>query len=290
MYKSVLATFLAGIIALSISTASADLISDRITLTVRGKGPDVILIPGLTCSAAVWDATAAHLTGHYRLHIVQVDGFAGSPPRANAQGPVLQPTVDALDAYIKTNKLKSPSVIGHSLGGTMGMMLAIQHPEDVGRLMIVDSLPFSGLLFGANDVGSATPMAAKMREETLNESHEAYARAEKRFIRILVKSEEGRKLVTGWATASDKTVVARATYDDLTTDPRPQLGEIKAPVTILYPWDSTSSYSQDDTDGFYQQNYAALPNKKMVRIDGSYHFIMLDQPEAFFVQVDAFLK
>jgi pimeloyl-ACP methyl ester carboxylesterase len=33
-----------------------------------------------------------------------------------------------------------------------------------------------------------------------------------------------------------------------------------------------------------------LPNKTMVRIDGSFHFIMLDQPDVFAAQVDAFLK
>ena len=85
-------------------------------------------------------------------------------------------------------------------------------------------------------------------------------------------------------------MVAQAFYEDSTIDLRPKLQDIKTPVTILYPWDSSSPYSQPDTDAFYQQNFAALPNKKMVRIDGSYHFIMLDQPEKFLEQVDAFLK
>ena len=137
----------------------AETLSDRITVTVRGTGPDVVLIPGLASSSAVWDATATHLEAHHRLHIVQVAGFAGSFPRANAQGPVIQPTVEAIDAYIKTNKLKAPTVIGHSLGGLMGMLLAIQHPEDVGKLMIVDSLPFFGVLTGASAVAEATPRA-----------------------------------------------------------------------------------------------------------------------------------
>src|ERR1700750_302124 len=98
--------------------------TDRITVTVKGKGPDVILIPGLTCSIAVWDATVKQLEGHYRLHLVQVAGFAGAPSQANAKGPIIQPTVSALDAYIKANKLNKPGVIGHSMGGLMGMMLA----------------------------------------------------------------------------------------------------------------------------------------------------------------------
>lgn len=263
--------------------------SDRITVTVRGHGSDIVLIPGLTCSSAVWDTTANHLQGHYRLHLVQVDGFAGTRAQANAQGPVVQPTIDAIDAYIKANKLKSPKVIGHSLGGTMGMMLALQHPEDVSSLMIVDALPFSGMMFGADDMKSAIKTGAELRDKTLKESQEHYARDEKKFLRILVKSPDGRELATQWAVTSDKSVVARATYDDMTTDLRPQLQYIKIPVTILYPWDSKSPYSQDQTDWFYRQNYAALPNKTFARIDNSYHFIMLDQPDAFLKQVDKFV-
>src|SRR3954463_482521 len=146
MHKTKLISFLIAVMAWH-SSSIADTVSDRISVTVRGKGPDVVLIPGLASSSAVWDATAARLEARYRLHVVQVAGFAGSPPHANAQGPIIQPTVDAIDAYIKTNKLKAPRVIGHSLGGMMGLMLALRHPEDTGKLMIVDSLPFFSVLF-----------------------------------------------------------------------------------------------------------------------------------------------
>jgi pimeloyl-ACP methyl ester carboxylesterase len=290
MLKSTFPALLIAVLAWQASAAIAEPVSDRITVTVRGTGPDVVLIPGLTCSSAVWDATATRLEGHYRLHIVQVAGFAGSPPRANAQGPVIQPTVDALDAYIKANKLTSPRVIGHSLGGLMGMMLAVQHPDDVGKLMIVDSLPFFSALFGANDAAAVAPQAAAMRDRTLNETQDAYAQGERQFLPSLVKSPEGLKAATAWAIASDKSVVARATYEDMTTDLRSRLHEIQVPVTMLYPWDPSTGLPQAAVDGLYRQNFAPLPNKTMVRIDGSLHFIMLDQPDAFAAQVDAFLK
>lgn len=288
MRKSIFAVLLATLV--SCVSVSADTVSNRITVTVRGKGPDVVLIPGLTCSSAVWDATAKRLEGHYCLHLVQVAGFAGSPASANAKGPIIQPTVDAIDAYIKTNKLKAPKVIGHSIGGLMGMMLALQHPEDVDKLMIVDSLPFFSVLFGANNAAAAEPQAAMMRDMTLAQSQEAYAQSEKEFIPSLVKSPEGIKEVTEWAVASDKSVVARAMYEDMTTDIRPQLSKIKIPVTLLYPYDPSAGFSQAAVDGIYQSNFAALPNKTLFRVDNSRHFIMLDQPEVFAARVDEFLK
>jgi pimeloyl-ACP methyl ester carboxylesterase len=281
---------LATVLALQLCATFAEPVSDRITVTVRGQGPDVVLIPGLASSGAVWDATARHLEGRYRLHIVQIAGFAGAPSRANAQGPVIQPTLDALDAYIKTNKLKSPKVIGHSLGGLMGMMLALQHPEDAGKLMIVDSLPFFSALFGADDAAAARPQAAAMRDNILNETQDSYAQGEREFLRSLVKSPEGLKAATQWAISSDKSVVARAMYEDMTTDLRPKLHEIKTPVTMLYPWDASTGMPQTAVDGLYRENFASLPNKMMMRIDNSFHFIMLDQPDAFAARVDAFLK
>jgi pimeloyl-ACP methyl ester carboxylesterase len=133
--------------------------STRITVTVQGQGPDVILIPGLASSAHVWDVEAAKLKGRYRLHQIQVAGFAGAPAGANASGLIVQPTVDEIDAYIRAARLNHPAVIGHSLGGLMGLMLAQQHPDDVGRLMIVDSLPWYGRLMGP----SATMAAVTRR-------------------------------------------------------------------------------------------------------------------------------
>ena len=271
-------------------TAVADAVSDRITVTVRGHGPDVLLIPGLATSSAVWDATASHLENHFRLHIVQVAGFAGSPPQANAQGPVLQPTVEAIDAYIKTNKLQAPKVIGHSLGGLMAEMLAIQHPEDVGGLMIVDALPFYGALFGAKDASAVAPQAAAMRDSVLAQTQDDYAKSETAFVRVLVKSPDGYKLASKWAVASDKSVVARAMYEDMTTDIRPQLNRIKTPVMILHAWDTLAGIPQAASDRLYEESYAALPNKKIIRIDDSLHFIMLDQPDKFAAEVDTFLK
>jgi pimeloyl-ACP methyl ester carboxylesterase len=290
MRRSIFVILLIGFLAWHVPIAIADPGSDRITVTVRGKGPDVVLIPGLACSIAVWDATAARLEGHYRLHLVQVAGFAGSPPQANAKGPVIQPTVEAIDAYIKTNKLKAPKVIGHSIGGLMGLPLALQHPEDVGSLMIVDSLPFYGALLGAKDVAAVTPQAAAMRDSVLAETPDAYAQGERSHLPTLVKSPEGRQAATRWAIASDQSVVARALYEDMTTDLRPGLHEIKTPVTMLYPWDPTTGEPQATVDALYRDSFDPLSNKSMVRIVGSLHFIMLDQPAQFAAQVDAFLK
>ena len=265
--------------------------SDRIIVAVTGQGPDVILIPGLASSAHVWDATVVHISAHHRVHVVQVAGFAGTPAGSNASGPVFEPLVEAIHSYIAANHLQGAAVIGHSLGGTIAMRLAIAHPGDAGKIMIVDSLPYVGMMFGPQmTVPLVQPQATMIRDQTVNGTQEAYAAAEPSQMARLIKSHNAEaEAAIAAASASDHRVVGQALYDDLVTDLRPDISKIAVPVTMLYPWDQTSGAPQQVFDTLYTNAYAPLPHGKVERIDGSYHFIMIDQPAVFLTKVDAFL-
>ena len=70
---------------------SAAYVPTRFTVVDAGTvgKPDVVMIPGLASSRAVWDGEVKLLGPNYRLHILQVDGFAGAPVGGNAAGPML---------------------------------------------------------------------------------------------------------------------------------------------------------------------------------------------------------
>jgi pimeloyl-ACP methyl ester carboxylesterase len=258
-----------------------------------GKGSDVLLIPGLSSSRDVYAAEAKLLSSNYRLHLVQIAGFAGDPAGPNATGPILAPVVEQLHQYIVTNKLQPIPVIGHSMGGLLGLMLAQTHPDDVSRLLIVDALPFYALVFAPEaTVDAVRPQATAMRDQIIAAPSDVYAAMAAQTASFLVLNPDARKSVAANSIASDRTVMANAMYEDLTTDLRPALPGIKTPATLLYPFDATA-VGPDSTakiDAVYTTAYSTMPNLKMHRIDNSRHFIMYDQPAAFDKAVQAFLK
>ena len=107
--------------------------SDRLIVAARGEGPDIILVHGLGAHADVWSAIADSLDESFRIHVVQMNGFAGVPAAANADGPVAAPVAEELARYIREQKLERPGIIGHSMGGTIAMMLAARHPDVAAR-------------------------------------------------------------------------------------------------------------------------------------------------------------
>jgi pimeloyl-ACP methyl ester carboxylesterase len=264
--------------------------SPRFTATVTGSGPDVVLIPGLASAGAVWEPTARRLAAHHRVHVLEVAGFAGTRAGVNASGPVIEPLTEAVDAYLA--ELERPTVIGHSMGGLIGLMLASRHPEHVGSLLVVDTMPYFGvLMYGPNaTVDTVRPRAAAMRDQLLSGGQELYAQNEPQMMKRLVKTDgPAAQAALAAAVSSDHRVVAQAVYDDLTLDVRGELAAIRAPVTLIYPYDPGMGVPPAAADSLSRDAYKALPGVKFERIDGSFHFVMIDQPDAFARAVDTFL-
>lgn len=288
----------AAAIALAVP-AAASAVPTRFSVVTVGSGPDVILIPGLSSPRSVWAATAGQLKATHRVHLIQLKGF-GEPAGPNASGPVLQPFVDEIAAYINENKLVRPAVVGHSMGGLAALMVEADHPGLTGRLLVVDALPFIGPLFGAASVEAVRPMADQMRTMLIANAAKTIpdftapdcpaslpAPATPRG--TMTNSGQGACLVRYGATASDLRVVAQAMHDDMVTDLSPRLAAIKAPVTMLYPQDDRLLTAAAAAK-IYGDAYAGLPSAKLVPITGSYHFIMQDQPARFAAELEAFLK
>lgn len=264
--------------------------SDRLTVEVIGAGPEVLLLPGFGCSVEVWRPLAKHLAATRRVHLVQPAGFAGSPWTHDGDE-FLQPFVKELDRYLKETHLAAPAIIGHSMGGLVALMLAQQSPDAVGRIMTVDSLPFFGALFGAQMTPEMAKGQAQMIAAMILMADDAAFRAQQVGNGPrMTRDEAMRKVIAEWAVKSDRKALAAAMLGILSTDARPGLAAMKLPVWALYATDAKGGAKDSESTPLWTQQYAALPKVKLVRVDESRHFIMVDQPEKFTALVDEFLR
>lgn len=265
------------------TTAGAAVRLPHISIRSIGRGDPVVLIPGLASPSAVWDGIAPDLARNHRVLLVEVNGFAGGDPGANLDPGLLAGAVSDLAGWLAANHVAQPAVIGHSMGGLIGMMLVRDHPDRVGRLMIVDSLPFFGVLVAPDaKVDSVRPVAAAMRDSIRTATTPSEAPAN------MSNSAAGLARVTSWLRVADRRVVAEALYEDMTSDLRPDVAAFGArPLTVVYAVPNAAMAPM--VRNLYASAYAAAPKAKLVPVDNSYHFIMLDQPDAFRAAVASFL-
>jgi pimeloyl-ACP methyl ester carboxylesterase len=243
----------------------------RFSVEVRGTGPDVILIPGLTAGPDVWASTVSAVPG-YRYHLVHVAGMAGAAPRGNASGAIVAPLAEEIVRYIASRRLARPAIVGHSMGGTLAMMVAARRPELVGPIMVVDMFPQpSGLLGSSPD---------RMRGLADGLRDLAATSGGRRLLDSLIgsfgtNSRSGR---------SDPDVVGRAMHELAAVDLTPDLAAIRAPLTVVY-----ASHNDGARVRAFERAYAGAAGASFVRIDDSGHMVMFDQPARFHEAVRSFL-
>jgi pimeloyl-ACP methyl ester carboxylesterase len=224
---------------------------------------------------------------------VQVAGFAGTSPLANARpGPLLEHLAREISRYIVEERLNRPAVIGHSLGGLLALMTAASLPQIVSKTMIVDMVPFGAMLFGGADVTAeqASVIGPQARDRYFGADPIRQKAATERLYGTMIRSDVLRPRYLAEALASDRDVSGRLFEEVATTDLRPRLPSITGPLTVLYVSAPNIPIGDDRTDILYQKAYRTLPGVNLKRIPEAYHFVMLDQPDRFAQEVREFLR
>lgn len=255
--------------------------SPYFTVSETGIGPNVILVPGLASSGAVWDDTVAALQDRFTLHVIQVNGFAGSPAAGNQDNEnVLDDLATDLAAY--ANQFDTPPVlIGHSLGGLVAMKTALQPDTTLNQLVIVDVLPFFSVLMDPGATSeSIAPVSAIMKATLLGQSDDVFAMRQAEALSALVKGEEDLERALDWSVKSDRAVMAQAMSEVLITDLRLEVSQLSVPTSIIYARDEAIP-NMAGVETFYHELYAPVPEHELIAIEDALHFVMLDQPDAF---------
>ncbi|VVS96970.1 Alpha/beta hydrolase [Sphingomonas sp. EC-HK361] len=279
-----------GAHARPVATAAPVMQMAHISIEAVGKGSPVVFIPGLSMPRENWRSEAERLKARHRVYLVQINGFGGSAPGDNLKPGMLDGVVADLHAFVAKEKI-TPAIVGHSLGGTLALMWAKAHPEDVRKALIVDALPWVGLIMAPP---TATPAMIAPQAQAMRDAMAAHygkpadlAAAKATMARLALKpasQEQGAQ----WSLTADPRVTAEAFYEDLMLDLRPDMANIATPLTLIYPTGEAGS-GKTMADGLYQGAYAKAPQVTYVPVADSAHFVMLDQPAAFDAALDAFL-
>ncbi|HEX8660677.1 MAG TPA: alpha/beta hydrolase [Brevundimonas sp.] len=264
--------------------------SPRITVTTRGRGPDVILIPGLASTAEVWAGLAGQLEGRRRLHLVSVRGFGDLAAEGNADGSVMPGVANEVRRYMTEQRLERPAVIGHSMGGQVGIRVAADAGGRVGQVMAVDSSPFfAALISPAATVGDVEPIAQLAYQAIQFLGDEALKTRGRSMGLELGGAADAVFGSMGWQ-GGDRRVLAQSLYEVMTVDLRRRLPDITAPVTVVYGWSSDQNSPRARADALFRGAYARLRRPATFeRIEGAEHMVMIDQPRRFLAAVERFL-
>lgn len=254
---------------------------------VTGHGRPMILIPGLASSGEVWDGVVAHAQATSECHVLTLAGFAGQPA---ISAPFLTTERDAILGYIAAHHLDHPLIVGHSLGGVLALMVAEAAPDQVGPLLIVDSLPFLPAAFAPD--ASAQDLhdrAEQMRQLGRMQTLDQRARARTSALRAMITDPAKQAIANRWGVQSDADAVNEAMYEMSTTDVRPELAKIRVPVTVIGTWIGYKDFGSTHAhvEQTFRAQYAGLAQAKIVISDTARHFVMWDAPAEVESELDA---
>lgn len=104
-----------------------------------GKGPQMLVVPGITSPAITWGFVAERLAQNFDVHVLDVRG------RGLSETGDLDYSLDAMaaDAIAVAEQMENPIVLGHSMGARIAIRAAAQNPAPFAGLILVDP-PVSG--------------------------------------------------------------------------------------------------------------------------------------------------
>jgi len=250
----------------------------------------LIFIPGLTCGPWEWSGEIARLAPHYTIYALTLPGFDGRP---SVDAPLFPRVTADIWTLIEQKHIDRPIVIGHSLGGTTGFMLATQHPERLGGVIALDGLPiYPTDVFSTPDKIAAMADAAAAKMAAIPQAR--FAAYEKSgSIPYLVTAPADVDAIATLAGTSDPKAAAQWFKEDVELDLRPQLAKATVPIVLLAPYDGALEGTYLPTAAAKRSFYAEIvknaPNASVVVIPNARHFAMYDQPKAVSDAIDAFL-
>lgn len=249
---------------------------DGVTLAYRraGAGPAVLLLHGIPTSSRVWDAVGADLAGDFDVIAPDMLGYGDSAQPADrdvsmaAQAGLTPLLLDEL-------AVERAIVVGHDLGGAVAQRMAVEVPDRLAGLVLVDSVSFDSWPIARMRAlrAFAPPFARRWPRAWFGwfgRSMRSYVPAEAR--------DAFAACLAAWSTDPDAAEAffrnARAMDSRITQEVAPRLGEVRGPAHVVW----------GRRDAFQKLRWAsrlrdAIPGATLTVLDGG-HFLPWDEPAA----------
>lgn len=265
-----------------ISIGVSALAQPAIKVEKTGKGIPVLFLPGFMTPGSVWTETVKNLNGKYEAHLVSYAGFNGNAPIAM---PWYATIKKELVDYVKINKLKNLKLVGHSMGGNLAIDLAAELDDVVDKVIIVDALACMREVMMPGVPAEALQYESPYNKQMLEMNTEAFEKSATMMAQGMTTVTEKQELIKSWILEADRKTYVYGYTDLLKLDVRPALTKIKVPVLILGAPFPTKEMVVPN----YEKQYANLINKTLEIAPGGRHYIMFDQPEWLYNQINNFL-
>lgn len=112
--------------------------SIQLAFSAVGSGPPVIILHGLFGAGRNWAQIARALGHAYRCYLPDARNHGASAWAQTMSYPDM--ALDVLD-LMEREQLQRPLLIGHSMGGKTAMTLALEHPQLIAGVAVIDTAP-----------------------------------------------------------------------------------------------------------------------------------------------------
>lgn len=105
---------------------------------IIGDGPPLIVLHGLFGSGTNWRSFARRMAGLREVHLLDLRNHGRSPHSDQMSYPLMAAD---LVAYMDERNMDASTLLGHSMGGKVAMRVALDQPDRVSDLVVVDIAP-----------------------------------------------------------------------------------------------------------------------------------------------------
>lgn len=235
-----------------------------------GRGEPVILLHGWINSWDVWRETMIHVADQRRFRVYALD-FWGFGESAKEKTPPFKigSYVSMVEQFMEIMGIWSAPIIGHSMGGTVALKLALDHPERVRKAAVV----------GSPIVGSSLNILLKLGGVQWIANTLFRIPLMLRFVVWLVLSGDSKRvqhMIFRDVSRTNTESFFRSIGDLRRTDLRPRIGEIGVPTLGVF----------GEHDNIVDPDQARVLAKGVLHarvqmMPHSRHFPMLDEPDLF---------